>query len=292
MPFYKKLLIGLGAVAVIGAIAASAVFYFTRGVADAATDFFATVAASGPHAAYAKASPAFRQGQSESDFEELVARAGLRGFKEASWPNRKIENGQGSVTGTVTLDGGVTLPAVVRLTKSAAGEWQVFNFVLTPPGASDGQPPKAEQPAENAPPPKIESSATAGDEVSAKIGDKTWASSGDGMIAIRLGDLLLVQTAPTIQSGTVDLTTLKLQFDGNSGQPQTLGRDCLHNTPCIELSKDGNQYKIDRNSAQSAILRITRAEGGTVEGTFSADMESLDGKVSIRDGHFHVSVKQ
>lgn len=309
MPFYKKLLIGLGVVAVVAAVIVGAVFYFTSGISDAATDFFATTASSGAPAAYKKASGGFRQAVSESDFEAIADRLGLAKFKSASWPTREMQNGRGKVVGTVTLEGDITLPATVNLVKNEAGQWQVFNFELAPPGANPGQ--QAEQPktpeppkqAEQAPEPpakpqtpkaaeqKIESTAQAGDSISARIGDKDWSSSGTGMIAVALGNVLLVQTTPSAGSGDVDLTTLKLQFDATSLQEQALGRDCNANGPCIELHGNGHEFLIDRASRQPAVLKITKVDGNAIEGTFSADMESLDGKATIRDGRFHVTLK-
>lgn len=286
MPFFKKLLIGLAALVVVAAAIVSAVFYFTGGMTDSATEFFATAASSGAPAAYGKASPAFRQAVSESDFEAIVDRLGLTRFKSASWPSREMQNGQGKVVGTLTLEGGVTLPATVNLVKNEAGQWQVFNFEVTPAGANPGETQKSAQP------PKIESSAQASDSVDARIGEKNWSSSGTSMIAIELGNIVLVQTAPSVKSGDIELTTLKLQFDETSTKPQVLGRECSTNGPCIELTDGGHEFLIDRASKEPAVLRITKAEGGSVEGTFSADMESLDGKVAIRDGHFHVTLKR
>lgn len=309
MPFYKKLLIGLGVVAVVAAVIVSAVFYFTSGISDAATDFFATTASSGAPAAYRKASGGFRQAVSEQDFAAIADRLGLAKFKSASWPTREMQNGRGKVVGTVTLEGDVTLPATVNLVKNEAGQWQVFNFELAPPGANPGQQaqqrqaPEPPKQAEQTPAPpmkpqapkaaeqKIESTAQAGDSISAKIGDKEWSSSGTGMIAVALGNVLLVQTTPSVESGDIDLTTLKLQFDATSLQEQTLERDCNANGPCIELNGDGHEFRIDRASKEPAVLRITRVEGNSIEGTFSADMESLDGKAAIRDGRFHVTLK-
>lgn len=306
MPFYKKLLIGLAAVAVVAAVIVGTVFYFTSGISDAATDFFATTASSGAAAGYEKAAGGFRQAVSEQDFEAAVQRLGLARFKSASWPTREMQSGQGKVVGTVTLEGDITLPATVNLVRNEAGQWQVFNFELTPPGANPGQQaeqPTAPEPWKQAPQPpakpqvpkaaeqKIESTAQPGDSVSARIGDKDWSSPGTGMIAVALGNVLLVQTTPSVQGGDIDLTTLKLQFDATSLQEQTLARDCSANGPCIELSRDSHEFLIDRASKQPALLRITKVDGNTIDGTFSADMESLDGKAAIRDGHFHVTLK-
>ncbi|WP_379063390.1 hypothetical protein ACHMW4_20605 [Mesorhizobium sp. UC22_110] len=307
MPFYKKLLIGLAAVAVVATVIVGTVFYFTSGISDAATDFFATTASSGAAAGYRKAAGGFRQAVSEQEFEAIADRLGLARFKSASWPTREMQSGRGKVVGTVTLEGDVTLPATVNLVKNEAGQWQVFNFELTPPGANPGQqaeqPKQAEPPrqAEQTPPAKpqapktaeqkIESTAQPGDRISARIGDKDWSSSGTGMIAVALGNVLLVQTTPSVQGDDIDLTTLKLQFDATSLQEQTLARDCNANGPCIELSRDSHEFLIDRASKQPALLRITRVDGNAIEGTFSADMESLNGKATIRDGHFHVTLK-
>ncbi|WP_136626060.1 hypothetical protein [Bradyrhizobium macuxiense] len=105
----RKILIGVGVVVAIGAVADTTVYYFTKGIAESATNFFATIASDGPEAAYRSASPAFQQAMSESDFTALANRAGLTRYMSASWPERKVENGQGSVSGTLTLDNDVAL---------------------------------------------------------------------------------------------------------------------------------------------------------------------------------------
>lgn len=106
----RKILSILGALVVIGGIAGATIYYFTRGVADTATAFFATIATSGPQTAYRNASPAFRQAMTEQDFIAFVERAGLGRFTSASWPSREIQNGRGTVNGTVSLGDSIRCP--------------------------------------------------------------------------------------------------------------------------------------------------------------------------------------
>jgi hypothetical protein len=291
----RKILIVIGTLVVIGAAIGTGVYYFTRGVADAATGFFASIASAGPQAAYRRASPAFQQAISESDFAVLANRVGLTHFKSASWPERKVENGQGSVSGTLALDNNVSLPAKVQLTKNAAGEWQVFHFNLTLPGAATAQP-SASQPTPNRPPqsrrPKIASSTAAGDEISAQIGDKPWLASGTSLITLKFGNAVIVSTAPVVKADhTIDSTSLTLQFDTSATGSQKFIRNCAQQAPCIELDTNGNHYKIDDSPNAQATLMITRMEAGKIEGDFSADMIALEGKLTLRQGHFAVTVK-
>ncbi len=280
MSLFRKILLGLAAVVVIGAAIGAGVYYFTKGLADAATGFFATVATSGPQAAYAKASTAFQRAMSESAFADLAARAGLSGFKSASWATRKVENGQGSVSGTITLDKGVSLPVTVQLTKDDDGEWRVFNFTMKMPGAGvTGKMPAAQ-------------ASTGGDVVSAEIGGKPWMAQGSSVITLKLGNAMIVNTAPiVVKDGKISMTTLRLQFDGTATGVQKLGRDCKQNAPCPEMSTGDDHYKIDDSVADPATLTITSTEGGHMEGVFSAAMVSLDGKTAIHDGHFALTVK-
>ncbi|PRH87386.1 hypothetical protein C5L14_12240 [Labrys okinawensis] len=274
----RKILLAAAALVVIGAAVGASVYYFTKGVADTASAFFATIASTGPEVAYRSASPAFQQAMSESSFTALVNRAGLTRFKSASWPERAVENGQGSVSGTLMLDGDVSLPAKVQLIKNAAGAWKVFNFTLQMPGgAQQGEP--QPRPA-------------SGDQVSALIGDRAWSADGLSLVVLKLGNTVLVNTAPVVKpDSTIDATSLRLQFDAKTTGAQKLTRNCQKNEPCIELSANDSHYKIDESPNAAAILTITKMDAGRIEGEFSADMISLEGKLAIHQGRFVVSVK-
>lgn len=291
----RKILVAAGFVLVFGMVVGASVYYFTKGVADAASDFFATIASAGPEAAYRKTSPAFQQAMNESDFVTLVDRLGLTRFKSASWTEREVQSGQGSVSGTLVLDKDVSLPAKVQLTKNGAGDWQVFNFNLQLPGvAASGQ--SASQPAPSQPsqgqPPKVVSSTQAGDEISAEIGDKPWSASGQSLIVLKLGNAVLVDTTPIVKADhTIDTTSLRLQFDGGATGTQKLTRNCQQNAPCLELSADGNHYKIDESPNATATLTITKEDAGRIEGSFSADIVALEGRLAVHQGHFVVTVK-
>jgi len=276
----RKILSILGALVVVGGVVGTAVYYFTRGVADTATEFFTAIAASGPEAAYRKTSSAFQQAMSERDFIAFVERAGLNRFKSASWPSREIQSGKGTLNGTIVLNEDVSLPAKVELTKNAEGTWQVFNFTLQLPGAH----------ADSPQPQRITSTTQSGDEVGARLGDRSWTARGSSIIALKLGSAILVNTAPIVdpQSHDVDLTTLRLQFDADASGTQALGRRCQQNAPCLELNTGDSHYKIDDN----ATLAITKRDDRRIEGVVSARMVSLEGKIAVENGHFSVTVKQ
>lgn len=306
----RKILAVLAIVVVIAAMIGSGIYFFTRGVADAATDFFATVSASGPQAAYRKASPAFRQAMGESAFTALAERAGLARFQHASWTQRKIENNTGSVSGTLRLDEDVSLPATVQLARNDAGQWQVFNFELKlPGGTSSNLPPSQQQqapaqtglhaqlsvrpppPSSDAPEPGPDSNAQTHDAISASIGGKPWSAGGTALLALKLGNAVVVNTAPMIRADhSIDATALQLQFDANANGAQTLGRDCGRSQPCLELTVDNNHYKVDPSAHTPATMTITRNDGHRIEGTFSADMVALEGKLAIQRGHFAVTL--
>lgn len=139
--------------------------------------------------------------------------------------------------------------------------------------------------------PAVGSMAQPNDGVSARIGDKDWSTSDAGLIGMELGKVFLVQTTPSVQPGDTNLSFLKLQFDAKSLQEQVLTRDCGFDSPCIEFLRGDDTFRIDGASKQPAVLKITKADGGAIEGTFSADLESKGGKATIRDGRFHVTLQ-
>jgi hypothetical protein len=65
--------------------------------------------------------------QSEAEFAELMKRSGLTEYKSSLWLNRKIENNQATLEGTVTTRTGTTIPLVVKLVKEG-NDWKVLSI--------------------------------------------------------------------------------------------------------------------------------------------------------------------
>ncbi len=117
-----------------GAFGGSIVWFvlgLTAGVADAGTGFMRTLATDGPHAAYTAASPALRAGTTEVALASLALRLHLSEFASASWSSRSISGSTGTLSGTVTLNSGTTLPVEMTLVKDG-DVWKVTS--MTVPG--------------------------------------------------------------------------------------------------------------------------------------------------------------
>jgi hypothetical protein len=135
-------LYALLALMVLGGLGVGAVFYLSQGAVSAADDFFSILAKAGPDAAYAKASPAFREAQTDSSFSAWAAQRGLNHYQSASWNSRSLSGGKAELSGTLRLQNGSSIPAKVTLTKNETGAWQVVFLDIEPAGvaAQPGRP--------------------------------------------------------------------------------------------------------------------------------------------------------
>jgi hypothetical protein len=127
--FWKKIAIGLGVLVVLGVIGGVAAYRLTAVAANAATAFVETIAKSGPDAAYRDAAPALRLAQSEAAFSAQVRQWRLTDAASENWPSRTYQDGRYTVTGSVTLRSGETIPLRIVLVK-VGDKWEVAGLAL------------------------------------------------------------------------------------------------------------------------------------------------------------------
>ena len=123
------LLLGLGALSVLGAIGGVSAFMLTAPAADAATAFVKEIGQAGPAAAYRDAAPALRLQEDEATFEASVHAWRLTEATGATWSSRKFSSGQATLTGEIKLGSGVPLPMRAALVKDG-GTWKVSGLTL------------------------------------------------------------------------------------------------------------------------------------------------------------------
>lgn len=134
MKTWMKVVLGIfaGIAVVVGVV-----FWITAGVAKAGDDFFAAVQNDDIDAAYALLSEDFRAGVSKEGLQAYLAANALDDVKETSWSSRSINNGVGSLAGTVTTQSGDAIPIKLRLIDSDAG-WKIHAITKESAGFQGG----------------------------------------------------------------------------------------------------------------------------------------------------------
>jgi len=83
-------------------------------------------------AAYAETSQSFRQSTSIEEFERFVAANPIiTTITGHSFPQRRVENGVGYLTGSLTTDSGGVQPVGYRLVKEN-DEWKILSITFNP----------------------------------------------------------------------------------------------------------------------------------------------------------------
>lgn len=135
MKTWIKVLLGIAG-AIVLLIAAA--FYFTSGVTKVGDVFFAAVGSGDLDQAYSTLSNDFRAGTSETELTAYLAANGMDSVTDTSWSSRAVNNGRGSLTGTLTTAGGESIPVGIDLVKEE-GQWKIYAIRKTAatPGASN-----------------------------------------------------------------------------------------------------------------------------------------------------------
>lgn len=111
-------------VALIGLIV-GVVFYATSGITDTADEFFAA-ANDGDYAeAYSLTSQQLQAQTDEAGLQEFLATNSLDKVVDSSWSSRSINNDRGELTGTVTTEGGGSIPVSIDLIYEGE-EWKII----------------------------------------------------------------------------------------------------------------------------------------------------------------------
>ena len=122
-PWLRYLAIFVIAIVAVGMLAIAAGFIGTSGPAKAGDAFLATLAKSGPTAAYDSAAPSFRQVAPVAKWEAFARASGLATNTGARWTSRQVRNNEAQLDGTVRTAEGEG-PLMLKLVKDASG-WRV-----------------------------------------------------------------------------------------------------------------------------------------------------------------------
>ena len=141
MKALKIIFLVIGGLVVLGGGVIVLVFQLTAGAADSADALFARIASGDVRGAYESTAPQLQRQQDFETFADVVATLGLEDYVSSSWNSRSISNERATVSGTVTLADGSTVPMSVDLVE-VDDTWLVFAFGGPASGAfaDGGQP--------------------------------------------------------------------------------------------------------------------------------------------------------
>jgi len=120
----KKILIGVAAVVVIIVVTLLIVGKLTSGMTSTADSFFAAVAAGDRAAAAACLSEDFKASTSMDALWGFLEQSALVDYESASWGSREISGGQGQLEGSISTEGGGSVPVTIHFVKEA-DQWSI-----------------------------------------------------------------------------------------------------------------------------------------------------------------------
>ena len=124
MKKFLKIFLGFLAVVALGVIAA---FYLTADLPKTADQFFTAVKNNNMDEAYSLVSEDFKSGTSKDQLREFLNDNALGDYANASWDNRSVNGGRGSLKGTITSSRGVTVPLEIGFLKTDSG-WKIYSI--------------------------------------------------------------------------------------------------------------------------------------------------------------------
>ena len=129
-----KIILSIAAViAVVIALAVTAVFYFTSGIVDTADAFFNSVKQKDIAKARSFLSEDFKASTDENALEAFLSKGALLNFKEASWSGRSIEGGRGELNGSIITESGGVTPITLMFVKENDA-WKIYAIHNSPAG--------------------------------------------------------------------------------------------------------------------------------------------------------------
>lgn len=131
--FFKILLKILLGLVVVAVIVVGIAFYATSGIVDTADQFFLAVKEKNIPKAYGYLAEEFKAGTDEAALNEFLSQNALLNYKEASWSERSINNGQGVMIGSITTETGGTVPIKLALIKENE-VWKIYSIEKTAAG--------------------------------------------------------------------------------------------------------------------------------------------------------------
>lgn len=129
MALWKKVVIGLIAIIVVSV---SLALFLTSGLTGPVERQLAALGRGDIDAAYDVTSQAFQRSTSKAQFEQFVrAYPIITDIADHSFSERRVENGIGYLSGTLTSESGGVQPVSYRLVKEN-GEWKILGIDLNP----------------------------------------------------------------------------------------------------------------------------------------------------------------
>jgi len=129
MTTLTKILIGLGAFAVVIVGIGVAIFLSTNTLTKQADAFFADVDAGRMDEAYARVTPSAQQTQTKESLLAFLTQNDLDHVKKTSWSSRSFDGNVGHVKGTVETAAGVSHELEIGLLKTN-GTWHISSINL------------------------------------------------------------------------------------------------------------------------------------------------------------------
>ncbi|MDV3455841.1 hypothetical protein RZN05_02510 [Sphingomonas sp. HF-S4] len=125
----------LGLFAVVTVVAVFAAFALTSGAVTEADRFLQVNAAQGAEKAWNQTSPGFQSATTREGWAALSQAQGLNHYVSASWNRRSVSGQRATLSGTVNLADGRSVPAELTLIEDSSG-WKVQSIGFGSAGAS------------------------------------------------------------------------------------------------------------------------------------------------------------
>lgn len=124
MKKWMKILLGI-VIFIVVSVAAG--LYFTSGVVDVANAFLKAAKEKDFKKAHAYLSQEFKSVASEKALADYLTSSTLSNYKDASWSSREVSGGRGELVGTVTTDGGGSVPLKMVFVKEN-DVWKIYSL--------------------------------------------------------------------------------------------------------------------------------------------------------------------
>lgn len=125
--FFSILLKILGGIVVFVILIVVIAFYSTSGIVDVADEFFQAVKEKNITKAHSYLAEDFKASTDETALSDFLSKGAILNYKDTSWSERSIENGQGKLSGSVTTETGGTVPIEMTFTKENDA-WKIYSI--------------------------------------------------------------------------------------------------------------------------------------------------------------------
>lgn len=121
----KKVLIVLGSIIAIGALAFAVVFLTTSGAVETADSFFKAAASGDVEGAKHHLAEEFKSSTTDQELMAFLGDSGLLDYRESTWGGRSVDTTSGKLTGKVLTESGGTIPLTITFVRED-GAWKIY----------------------------------------------------------------------------------------------------------------------------------------------------------------------